>query len=53
MISVASPRNIDRVELAHEVGTISAEKQVADTFRRCPRCNSGQFEQRPCRDPAH
>jgi len=52
MISVASPRNIDRAELAHEVSTISAENQVAETFRHCPRCHSGQFEQRPWRDPA-
>ncbi len=46
MISTASPRSIDRVELAREVNSIAAENQLTEGFRHCPRCDAEQFEQR-------
>jgi hypothetical protein len=46
MFSVA-PRGqiVDRVELGREVGAISAEGRVAETFRHCPKCGAEHFTQ--------
>ncbi len=49
MISTASRTNIDRSELAREISSISAENELAGTFRRCPACGAEQFTQQPCR----
>ncbi|MGD0604228.1 MAG: hypothetical protein ABSA53_11595 [Streptosporangiaceae bacterium] len=52
MFSVATRQSVDRAELAREVSSISAENQLAETFRHCPRCDAQQFEQHPWRGPA-
>jgi hypothetical protein len=46
MFSVA-PRGqiVDRAELGREVGAISAEGRVAETFRHCPKCGAEHFTQ--------
>jgi hypothetical protein len=49
MISVASPRNVDRAELAREMTSISAANQPTETFRHCPKCGAGHFTQRALR----
>ena len=46
MISTASRRSIDRPELAREINSISAENEVAQAFRHCPKCGGEQFTQR-------
>jgi DNA-directed RNA polymerase subunit M/transcription elongation factor TFIIS len=50
MFSVA-PRGqtVDRAELRREVGAISAEGRVAETFRHCPKCGAEHFTQSPLR----
>jgi hypothetical protein len=45
MLQVASPRSVDRGELAREVRSISAEKEAVDLFRHCPECGTDQFTQ--------
>jgi predicted nucleic-acid-binding Zn-ribbon protein len=52
MFSTASRTRIDRAELDREVGSISAENQVTEAFRHCPRCDAEQFEQHPWSNPA-
>jgi ribosomal protein S27AE len=47
MISVASPKSIDRGELVREISAISADNQLTNTYRQCPKCGSEQFEQHP------
>ncbi|HXW44861.1 MAG TPA: hypothetical protein VEL03_08750 [Streptosporangiaceae bacterium] len=47
--SVASPRSIDRAELARELTAMSADKQRIETFRHCPRCGAEHFTQQPVR----
>jgi len=47
MFSVATPRSIDRTELARQIDSIATENQLGETFRHCPRCDAEQFEQRP------
>jgi hypothetical protein len=46
MFSVA-PRGqaVDRAELRRQVGAISAEGRVAETFRHCPQCGAEHFTQ--------
>jgi len=48
-ISVASPRSVDRAELAREVSSISASNQLAEQFRHCPKCGALDFTQRALR----
>jgi hypothetical protein len=45
MFLVASPRSVDRGELAREVRSISAEKEAVDVLRHCPACGADQFTQ--------
>ena len=45
MFLVASPRSVDRGELAREVRSISAEKEAVDVLRYCPACGADQFTQ--------
>jgi hypothetical protein len=47
MIPVASPQSIDRGELAREISAASADNQLTNTYRQCPKCGSEQFEQHP------
>jgi hypothetical protein len=50
MFSVAPcGQTVDRAELGREVGAISAEGRVAETFRRCPKCGAEHFTQSPSR----
>lgn len=50
MFSVAPRgRTVDRAELGREVGAISAEGRVTETFRHCPKCGAEHFRQSPSR----
>ena len=48
MFSLA-PRGqtLDRAELGREVGAISVEGRVAETFRHCPKCGAEHFHAVP------
>ena len=53
MFSVATPRNVDRGELARQVSAAEAANGPAGALRQCPKCGSAEFSQRALRgDPA-
>lgn len=46
MFSTATPKSIDRTELARQIDSVATENQLTEAFRHCPRCEAEQFEQR-------